>query len=251
MSAAKEIGRRMKENYESVSDYRLVRRMPVVVRIDGKAFHTFTRRFDRPFDRYMQKCMAETMLFLCRSTHGCVFGYLQSDEISLCLVDYKKFNSQPYLDDRVQKIASITASMATMAFNREFELRLANMCSENHHEYTKVSLKAMFDSRCFNVPREEVVNYFYWRQLDAIRNSVNSLGQKHLRHKALQNKSGREITEMLLSQKGVDWNGCDHVFKYGTACVKGDAGWIIDENVPLFKDSGREYIERLLAPDEE
>ena len=151
------IGERMKVNYEKISSYRLMRRTPVIIRIDGNAFHTFTRGFDRPYDVFLQNCMIKTVGYLCQHVHGCVFGYQQSDEISLCLVDYKKLNSQPYFDYKVQKICSITASMATMIFNDLFS------GVPNKEVYQKVKGKAVFDSRCFNIPREEVANYFYWR----------------------------------------------------------------------------------------
>ena len=122
-----ELGTRMKEFYEQVPKTRLVRRMPVAIRIDGKAFHTFTRGFDKPFDEVLIKSMQDTMKYLCENIQGCVFGYTQSDEITLILVDYKKLTSSAWFDYEVQKMCSISASMATMAFNRFF--------MENWEEY--------------------------------------------------------------------------------------------------------------------
>ena len=114
------LGARMKENYENISKTKLLRRTPVAIRIDGKAFHTFTRGFKKPFDDILIKSMEETMLYLCKNIQGCVLGYHQSDEITLILTDYKRFNSDAWFDYEVQKLCSIAASMATLAFNRIF-----------------------------------------------------------------------------------------------------------------------------------
>lgn len=111
------LAKRMKQ-YESVSKSTLVRRMPVIIRLDGRSFHTFTKGFKRPFDDVLIETMQETMKHLCENIQGCVLGYTQSDEITLVLVDYKNLDSQSWFDNEVQKICSIAASMATMAFNK-------------------------------------------------------------------------------------------------------------------------------------
>ena len=116
-----ELGKRMKEVYEQVPKTRLVRRMPVAIRIDGKAFHSFTKGFKRPFDELLIDCMQQTMKYLCENIQGCVLGYHQSDEITLILVDYKNLNSGAFFDYEVQKVCSISASMATMYFNNIFK----------------------------------------------------------------------------------------------------------------------------------
>lgn len=112
---------RMKTFYEQIPKTKLMRRCPVVIRCDGRSFHTFTRKFQKPFDEVLIKTMQETMKYLCENIQGCVLAYTQSDEITLILVDYKKLTSSAFFDYEVQKICSITASMATMAFNRFFE----------------------------------------------------------------------------------------------------------------------------------
>ncbi|MFR3126413.1 MAG: tRNA(His) guanylyltransferase Thg1 family protein [Coprococcus sp.] len=124
-----DLAKRMK-GYESVSKTRLVSRMPVIIRIDGKAFHTFTRGFKKPFDEVLIKSIQDTMKYLCENIQGCVLGYHQSDEITLVLVDYKKLNSSSWFDNEVQKICSIAASMATMAFNKFFKSNVEKMISE-------------------------------------------------------------------------------------------------------------------------
>lgn len=113
------LGDRMKR-YENVPKVRLVRRMPVIVRLDGKAFHTFTRGFVKPFDSLLMQTMNDTMKYLCENIQGCVMAYTQSDEITLVLVDYQTLTSDAWFDNSVEKMCSIAASMATVAFNRSF-----------------------------------------------------------------------------------------------------------------------------------
>lgn len=266
-----ELGTRMKEFYEQVPKTRLIRRCPVILRIDGKAFHTFTKGFQRPFDDVLIKTMQDTMKYLCENIQGCVFGYTQSDEISLVLVDYKNLNSSAWFDYEVQKMCSIAASMATMAFNKYFreniedfiqncaiEYETHGLCGEGTTEFKlckvyekKVEKGAMFDARCFNLPKEEVANYIYWRQLDASRNSIQMVGQANFSHKELQNKSCNDIQDMLMIQKGINWNDLETHKKRGSCCVKkgvdsGRSQWIIDYTIPIFKGENREYIERFI-----
>lgn len=273
MPAHDDLGIRMKEFYEQVPKTRLVRRMPVAIRIDGKAFHTFTRGFEKPFDHVLIKSMQETMKYLCENIQGCVFGYTQSDEITLILVDYKKLNSSAWFDYEVQKMCSISASMATMAFNKffannvkVFEMTntrvLKYMDDEKKNKtislidiyYKAIEKGAMFDARVFNIPKEEVTNLVYWRQLDAARNSIQMVGQANFSHKELQDKSCNMIQDMLHEQKGINWNDYPTVCKRGTACIKVEieserinaTGWIIDKEMPILKGEGREYLDKLI-----
>ena len=258
----------MKEFYEQVPKFRLYRRTPVAIRIDGKAFHTFTRGFQKPFDEVLIKSMQDTMKYLCENIQGCVLGYTQSDEITLILVDYKKLNSDAWFDYEVQKICSIAASMATMAFNRYFkynaEIEMAFSEDEAYKEtlLNAIIKGAMFDARCFNIPREEVTNLIYWRQLDATRNSIQMVGQANFSHKELQGCSCSLIQEMLHEQKGINWNDFPIHQKRGSCCVykqvkcaerlcgyKND--WVIDTEIPIFVGEGRDYIESRIQPEEE
>ncbi len=278
-----ELGKRMKEYYESIPKTKLMRRTPVALRIDGKAFHTFTKGFEKPFDKVLIKSMQETMKYLCENIQGCVLGYTQSDEITLILVDYKKLNSSAWFDYEVQKMCSIAASMATMAFNNAFERNVeiffcnevtddeANILNETKyqlfHTYLKAQEKgAMFDARVFNIPKEEVTNLIYWRQLDAARNSVQMVGQAYFSHKQLQNKSCNQIQDMLMTEKGINWNDFPTYQKRGSCCIKSETTttafvegetktverphWYIDLNIPQFKNEGREYIDRLIRVDD-
>lgn len=234
--------------------------------------------------------MQDTMKYLCENVQGVILGYCQSDEISLILVDYKKLNSSAFFDYEVQKVCSITASMATMAFNKYFLINMDNWGYDNMpgwadggtNEKIDPQLKklcdsyimsnekgAMFDSRCFNIPKEEVTNYIYWRQADASRNSVQMVGQANFSHKELKNKSCNDIQDMLMTQKGINWNDLPTYQKRGSCCIKkiyyvdrdgqeiivnesnkDDATersrWIIDREIPIFKGEGREYVERLI-----
>ena len=286
-----ELGKRMKTFYEQIPKMKLMRRTPVMIRIDGKAFHTFTKGFARPFDEILIKTMQETTKYLCENIQGCVLGYTQSDEISLVLVDYQRFESAAWFDYEIQKMCSVAASMATMAFNKCFldHINLAyqeEFCrlgleKEDNFEskevyikteeelkikysvyYDKVN-KAMFDARVFNIPKEEVTNCIYWRQLDAARNSVQMVGQANFSHKELHGKTCSKIQDMLMEQKGINWNDFPEYQKRGTCVIKEEyvfdsdlqdenapleirSRWKIDKAIPLFKGEGRQYIEKLI-----
>lgn len=230
-----DLGVRMKTFYEQIPKTKLMRRCPVAIRIDGKAFHTFTRGFQKPFDEVLIKSMQETMKYLCENIQGCVLGYTQSDEITLILVDYKKLTSSAWFDYEVQKICSIAASMATMAFNKAFRKNVNDWWFTPFSGITKefqeretlyktyknaIEKGAMFDCRCFNIPKEEVTNLVYWRQLDASRNSIQMVGQANFSHKELQNKSCNDIQDMLMTQKSINWNDLPTYQKRGSCCVR-------------------------------
>ena len=253
MALRDELGIRMKNFYESVPKTKLLRRTPVAIRIDGKAFHSFTRGMKKPFDFILIESMQKTMQYLCENIQGCVLGYTQSDEITLLLIDYKRLNSDAWFDYEVQKMCSIAASMATMAFNRYFaEAAAAAMEDEVYAEALQKAVQkgAMFDARCLNIPKEEAANLIYWRQLDAARNSVQMVGQASFSHKQLQGKSCEQIQDMLMQEKMFNWNELETCLKRGSCCVRkenaeaGKSNWIIDREIPQFKGDGREYIEK-------
>lgn len=290
-----ELGKRMKSYYEEIPKTRLMRRTPVIIRLDGKAFHTFTRGFKRPFDDILIDTMQETMKYLCENIQGCVLGYHQSDEISLLLIDYKRFNSAAWYDYEIQKVVSISASMATMAFNKFFRTRVERYTGfledtdigviSDRKDYIDTLRRAMesgamFDSRVFNIPKEEVTNYFYWRQLDAARNSVQMVGQAHFSHKQLHKKTCNMIQDMLMLEKNINWNNFPTHQKRGSCAIKEEyfvpgegnqvnipegctdlddaeieygtwrTRWIVDTEIPLFVNEDREYIEKLLTGEE-
>lgn len=256
------LGTRMKK-YEYTTRTHLMNRCPAIIRIDGKAFHTFTRGFQKPFDEILVKAMQETMKYLCENIQGCVLGYTQSDEITLVLVDYKKIDSCAWFDYNIQKCASIAASMATMAFNSIFTNILGEkdleylssgvMCIRDPlYRYRDKAGQAMFDARVFNIPKEEVTNCILWRQNDATRNSIEMVGHANFSQNQLHKKSCNEIQDMLMLQKGINWNDFPTHLKRGSCCIKvvdeqtNRSRWIIDTEIPIFKGEGRKYIDNLV-----
>ena len=256
------LGDRMKENYENRSKTYLVRRTPVIVRLDGKCFHSFTKGFKRPYDEIFHTAMNNTLKYLCENIQGCKFGYTQSDEITLLLMDDDTFTTDAFFNYNVQKVCSITASMATLKFNQSFrealneaihkkcvELRQFNVIRESEEFYRSHSASAqkgaMFDSRCFNIPKEEIENCFIWRQQDATRNAIQMLGQTNFSHKELQGKSCSDIQDMLMLQKQINFNDMPTEFKRGICCIKTEEGWKIDKEIPIFTED-RNYIERFI-----
>lgn len=251
------LGDRMKR-YEAVSKTSLVSRMPVILRIDGCHFHTFTKGFVKPFDEVMMKSMQDTMKYLCENIQGCVLGYTQSDEITLVLVDYQKLNSSAWFDNEVQKMCSVAASMAGMAFTRYFAYNVNNSDVEIDADLWKVYMNAIrrgayFDCRAFNVPESDVCNCLIWRQQDATRNSIQSLAQANFSHKELQGLSCNKLQDKLFVDKGINWNNLKDEEKRGTCCVKTyftqdgkeRSKWVIDYNIPIFTQD-RDYVEKLI-----
>lgn len=271
-----ELAKRMKD-YELVPKTRLMKRCPVICRIDGKAHHSFTRGFKRPFDAVYIMSMQETAKYLCENIQGVVLSYQQSDEITLVLVDYKEINTSPYFDYEVQKLCSVIASMATMAFNKYFENNFNSWCYANNligennigwddEELTKrfyayeraIEKGSMFDARVFNIPKEEVMNLLYWRQLDATRNSIQMVGHANFSHTQLHGKNCSDIQDMLMLEKGINWNDFPTHLKRGSCCIKKpfkiNEGteqetvrnkWVVDTEIPIFTQD-RDYVNRLV-----
>ena len=188
----------------------------------------------------------------------------EADEITLVLIDYQKLTTDAWFDYNVQKICSVAASMATLIFNRRFQEQIVELSYNgklDDDELTssyKRSLKtgAMFDARCFNIPKEEVTNCILWRQQDATRNSISSAGQAHFSHKQLEGLNSNQIQELLFQEKGINWNDYPTKFKRGSCCIKKyhqtmnqtlRSYWFIDNEIPIFKGEDREYIEKLIA----
>ena len=252
------LGERMKE-YEKVSKGYLMKRTPVVIRLDGCHFHTFTRGLDKPYDKTLMKIMQEAMQYLCENIQGCVLGYTQSDEITLVLIDYKNLNTSAWYDNQIQKMCSVTASLATLAFNKCWNKEVDKFYKDyiftdnkDVSDYRRWQLldrkcnKATFDARVFNLSPDEVVNNLIWRQQDATRNSINLLGQSLYSHKELQGISANQLQNKMLVEKNVNWNNEPTLFKRGSCCRKNQKGkWEIDNEIPIFTEN-RAYIEDLL-----
>jgi tRNA(His) 5'-end guanylyltransferase len=250
------LGQRMK-GYESTTQTHLLKRTPVIIRMDGKAFHTFTKRLkhvdpamvDTPFSPLMHGAMSATTDWLFRNVQNCVLAYTQSDEISLLLRDWDEHETQQWFGGNVQKMVSTSASIASSAFNYLY--------STNVKTPEWIGDLAYFDSRVYNIPKEEVTNYFIWRQQDASRNSVQMLGHFHFSQKEMHGKNNSEVQDMLMLQKGVNWNDIPTWAKRGSCVVANPKVYdsstptFIDREIPIFTQD-RFYVERhLMTPDEQ
>jgi len=204
------LGTRLKTYYEDRFRYHLPRRTYTIIRIDGKAFHTYTKGLNRPFDDGLIEDMDETTAYLCKNIQGVKFGYVQSDEISLLLTDFDDISTDAWFDGNLQKMCSIAASLATAKFN---QLRMMRKCWEGNDVEGYLDQKdlenfklAMFDARVFQISSPiEVENYFIWRQQDATRNSISSVAQSMYSPKELHGVKTDEMQEMIF-QKGTNWN---------------------------------------------
>lgn len=259
------LGDRMK-GYENISRIYLPRRLPVIIRVDGRAFHTFTRGFERPFDQVLRTCMRVAAKALCEQISGVKLAYVQSDEISLLLTNDDTLDTQPWFGNNLQKLVSLSASIATLAFNGEFRQAIIRQPDKQQFGSYLIAYNrgAQFDSRAFVIPPTEVTNYFIWRQQDATRNSIQMVAQSLYSHKELMNKNTDELQEMIF-QKGINWNDYPIPNKRGFCVVKkpcvigieADATgleaaspvirkqWVVDTDIPIFTQD-RSYIEKLV-----
>jgi tRNA(His) 5'-end guanylyltransferase len=200
-----DLGTRIKEQYENRTRYCLPRRTYTIIRLDGKTFHTFTRGCQKPFDQDLINVMNLTAEALCKEIQGAQFAYVQSDEISILLTDFENINTDAWFDGNIQKIVSVTASLATGYFNAYCE-KIESLKDKNI---------AFFDARVFTIPDHiEVENYFIWRQKDAVRNSIAMVAQSLYSHKELEGKSQSEQQDMIHA-KGQNWNDTPDGFKRG------------------------------------
>lgn len=206
---------KMKEA-ESLSDYKLNAKVPVLARIDGKAFHTLTKNMKKPFDENFHQSMINAAKELCENISGVKIAYVQSDEISLLLTDYDKINTQPWFNYELRKCCSVSASIATggflVSYMKLFKDQAEKIMIGN-------GIIPSFDSRFWNLDRENIFDYFKWRQIDCIKNSKMLLGQSHFSHKQLHGKNTDEVCQMLL-EKNISWDKTEARFKYGTILIK-------------------------------
>lgn len=257
------LGDRMK-SYENIPRISLEKKKPVIIRLDGKAFHSFTRGMRRPFDEVLLRTIQATAKYLCENIMGCKLAYTQSDEISLLLIDYEKEETQAWFDNSLQKMVSVAASMATMAFNLHFvdsadfamqyydEIASpAAMLAFNYDVYQRKFGTAMFDACAFVLPQDEVCNYFIWRQQDAMRNSVLMVAQSMYSPKKMHGKTCQVLKELMLEEEGIDWNDYPTYQKRGTCIVKEQydkegtmrSRWVPDLDIPVFTED-RDYINK-------
>jgi tRNA(His) guanylyltransferase len=232
------LGDRMKSNYENAFRFFLPRRLPLIIRVDGKAFHSYTAKHctkDWPVDGNMGILMAATAEELCKTLQGVQFAYVQSEEISLFVHSYKKLTSEPLFGNNKQKIDSISASTASVAFS----LNAAKIGWG----------PGLFDGRCWVMPEAEVCNYFIWRQQDATRNSVSQFARHFYSANQLHGKNRVEMMDMMF-EKGLNWNSLLTWEKRGFCVVRSEKGWTCDHDIPIFSQD-RAYIEKHLATENE
>lgn len=278
------LGDRMKGNYEDRYRISLPRRTNVIIRIDGKAFHSYTRGLEKPYDQGLLDDMNETTKYLCENIQGAKMGYVQSDEISILLHDYSSLETDAWFDNSLQKMCSISVSLATAKFNELRNLRRLKSKAQIDEftmkpmfnwEDVENNKLAMFDARVFVVPEpQEVVNYFIWRQQDATRNSISMAAQSMFSHKSLHGKSTNDMQNMMMLEKGVNLNDYPTRFKRGSAIKKEEVisvkpsedfshettviaperiikrrMWEIDQETPIFTQD-RDYILELMEVQE-
>lgn len=214
------LGDRMKD-YEMRSRTYLPRRSYVLMRLDGKAFHTYTRGLNRPYDTGLMDDMNDVAKYLCENIQGAKFAYVQSDEISILITDFDKLGTNAYFDNQVQKLTSVPASMAGTKFNQLRLKRIVQAQSDENMGLKNMVLSALdkpladFDCRVYAITDPfEVHNYFAWRQQDATRNSISMAAQSCYSHKELHGKSTSDMQEMMF-QKGINWNDYPVRFKRG------------------------------------
>jgi tRNA(His) 5'-end guanylyltransferase len=225
--------------------------MPTIIRIDGKAFHTYTRGFEKPWDVHIMEAFTQAGKELMKNIQGCKIAYIQSDEISLLLTDYESLETGAWFGKGVQKMVSVSASICTAAFNMSMR-----ECGDAGHNKT-----ALFDSRVFSIPKEDVCNYFLWRQQDAIRNSIQSLAQAHFPHKSLHGLNTGALIRKLKAEKNIVWTDLPAQKKHGWGIIRKSEPRasvvlsnppppprkviVADLDIPHFNDD-RSFIENLL-----
>jgi len=253
------IGDRFKENYENRTRYLLPRRTYTIIRLDGKAFHTFTKRCHRPFDEELMWLMNETAIKLCEQIQGVRLAYVQSDEISLLLTDFDGQDTSAWFDGNILKMSSISASIATASFNANLTKMATTLPDSEFDTLNKFIAKdgsgfyqALFDSRVFSVPEDfETENYFIWRQMDCTKNSIQMVAQSLYSHKELHGKNTSVLQEMIF-QKGINWNDYPVRCKRGAVIAKEyfdkdgakRSHWVVQEP-PIFTQD-RTYLRGLI-----
>ena len=232
------LGDRMKKYYEDAFRFKLPRRMPVILRVDGKAFHTYTRGLKKPYSVELMNAMDAVALKLCEEIQGAKIAYTQSDEVSVLLRNDDTFQTDIWLSGNIQKMASVAASIAAVT-----------MTLESASIFGKIK-PAYFDARFFVVPENDIVNYFLWRQNDATRNGIQMMGQANFTHRELQGKNNNEVQEMLFQKKGLNFDKEPTGFKRGRCIIRvptiiGNVtknAWKLDAEIPIFSQD-RQYVQ--------
>lgn len=215
------LGERMKK-YESVTNTKLIPNMDTVIRLDGRSFSKFTKRFKKPFDDYFVNMMNLTTKYLCENLQNVKFGFVQSDEISLYITDLSSYEDSLPFDGKIQKLVSISSSLASSYFAMLLMDYEINVEGKPITDVISGGRKLpVFDSRVFQLPNfNELKNCFIWRQRDCVKNSISSVGQFYFSTSELKNKNTNEVQDMLFNIKGVNWNDFNVGLKRGRMVTK-------------------------------
>lgn len=253
------LGDRMKQ-YEDAYRFKLPGRIPVIIRVDGKSFHQYTKTLQRPIDENLVEVMNLTAMELCKQVQGFQVAYVQSDEISLLLMNDQTLETSAWFDNNIQKMASVAASIAGATFTAN-----SSKIWTPYFMSSATIKPAYFDGRIFLLPKEEVCNYFIWREQDATRNSIQMLARSLYSHKQCHDKNQSELQE-LIHQRGINWNDCPTSQKRGRCIIKQTtmmkainhhskqeeiverSTWVIDNEIPIFSQD-RDYINQYVYPE--
>jgi len=266
------LGDRLKK-YEKTFSPTYPIRLPLIIRLDGVHFHTNVKKWKckKPFDERLIEAMFFTAKTLCENISGAQVAYVQSDEITILIRDDMDIHSQPWYDKKINKIISVSAAKASNAFNYKFRdldgNKYVDDCDYPVTIPPQLNKMAEFDCRGFVVPEYEIQNSFIWRQQDCTRNSVQMLARAFFSHKELDKKNNSEIQDMLMLQKGVNWNDIDTHLKRGACVIKKEivkqtpvrddkgkivpgeyegtlrSSWIVDKEIPIFTKD-KNYINK-------
>ena len=200
------LGDLMKAFESSATFARAMKGIPLLARLDGRAFHSFAKGLQRPYDERLSNAMVETTKFLVARTHALV-GYTQSDEISLLWHVSPESNSNFIFDGKIFKLTSSLSSLATVKFFEQIQKNIPE----------KAHLFPTFDCRVWQVPTKELAaDVFRWREFDATKNSVSMAAHSLFSHKSLQGMSSKEMKDRMINEASINWNNYPTFFKRGT-----------------------------------
>ena len=257
------LGERMKD-HEHRFRYFLPRKAYTIIRCDGKAFHTFTRGCEKPFDRDLMTVMQTTMLELCKQIQTCKMGYTQSDEITLVLTDVDSRDTEAWFDGNLNKILSISAAIATAEFNKAWQaMKLAEYLKDIYDAHACLSIHETceliqdfiaklplghFDSRAYSLADPwEVYNSVLWRTQDCTKNSIQMVAQAlypKAERSALHGKNTAQLHD-LIHDKGQNWNDFPTDCKRGSFAIRGENGWFVDTEGPILSQDKDYFFSRL------
>ena len=238
--------------YEQAARVTFPRRMPLIIRVDGKAFSKYTSRLPgKPFDRNFISVMESVAIALCTEIQGAQLAYVQSDEVSVLVHGYKKFETSPWYNNQLQKIVSVSAAIASATFTaNSWRMFHDNSDPANFYGPSTDDIEpAYFDSRAFVLPDAEVCNYFVNRQQDAVRNSTQMLARSIFSHSECHQKNVPTL-RIMCHDAGKPWEDLTPTIRKGR-CVKRfidreRSCWKVDTDIPMFNEN-RAYVEDLLA----